>query len=166
MENFKMVAKTLFGFEDLLAQELTNLGARDVNKGIRMVSFSGDIGFMYKANLALRTAIKILKPISSFRLSSEQELYQHIYNMPWEEYLSENGSLAINATVHSLRFKHSQYIALKTKDAIADQFREKLGKRPNVDTEDADLKINVRLFKNLACLTKLNTFTLESELYK
>ena len=75
MENFKMVAKTLFGFEDLLAKELTNLGARDVNKGIRMVSFSGDKGFMYKANLALRTAIKILKPISSFQVASEQELY-------------------------------------------------------------------------------------------
>jgi putative N6-adenine-specific DNA methylase len=148
MENFKMVAKTLFGFEDLLAQELTNLGARDVNKGIRMVSFSGDIGFMYKANLALRTAIKILKPISSFRLSSEQELYQHIYNMPWEEYLSENGSLAINATVHSLRFKHSQYIALKTKDAIVDRFRDQKGVRPNIDLRFPDLKINIHIDKN------------------
>ena len=148
MENFKMVAKTLFGFEDLLAKELTNLGARDVNKGIRMVSFSGDKGFMYKANLSLRTAIKILKPISSFRLVSEQELYQHIYNMPWEEHLSENGSLAINATVHSLRFKHSQYIALKTKDAIVDRFRDQKGVRPNIDLRFPDLKINIHIDKN------------------
>ena len=148
MENFKMVAKTLFGFEDLLAQELTNLGARDVNKGIRMVSFSGDKGFMYKANLALRTAIKILKPISSFQVASEQELYQHIYNMPWEEHLSENGSLAINATVHSLRFKHSQYIALKTKDAIVDRFRDQKGVRPNIDLRFPDLKINIHIDKN------------------
>lgn len=148
MENFKMVAKTLFGFEDLLAKELTNLGARDVNKGIRMVSFSGDKGFMYKANLALRTAIKILKPISSFQVASEQELYQHIYNMPWEEHLSENGSLAINATVHSLRFKHSQYIALKTKDAIVDRFRDQKGVRPNIDLRFPDLKINIHIDKN------------------
>ena len=156
MENFKMVAKTLFGFEDLLAQELTNLGARDVNKGIRMVSFSGDKGFMYKANLSLRTAIKILKPISSFRLVSEQELYQHIYNMPWEEYLSENGSLAINATVHSLRFKHSQYIALKTKDAIVDRFRDQKGVRPNIDLRFPDLKINIHIDNN-RCTVSLDS---------
>ena len=93
--NFKMVAKTLFGFEELLAKELRNLGAQEVKIGVRNVSFVGDKGFMYKANLALRTAIKILKPIKTFRVANEQDLYNNIYKMPWEDYMSENGSLAI-----------------------------------------------------------------------
>ena len=79
--NFTMVAKTLFGFEDLLAKELVQLGARDVKTGIRNVSFSGDTGFMYKANLGLRTAIKVLKPINTFRVVSEQDIYDKIYKM-------------------------------------------------------------------------------------
>ena len=77
-----MVAKTLFGFEELLAKELTNLGAQDVKTGVRSVSFSGDKGFMYKANLALRTAIKILKPLKTFRINNEQDLYDNIYKIP------------------------------------------------------------------------------------
>ena len=80
-ENFKMVAKTLFGFEELLAKELTQLGAQDVKKGVRNVAFSGDKGFMYKANLGLRTAVKILKPIHTFTVSSEQDLYDKIYKI-------------------------------------------------------------------------------------
>ncbi|TYA81474.1 class I SAM-dependent RNA methyltransferase, partial [Seonamhaeicola marinus] len=94
-ENFKMVAKTLFGFEDLLANELTQLGAQDVKKSVRNVSFVGDKGFMYKANLGLRTAIKILKPIHSFKVFNEQDLYNNIYKMPWENYLKSSGSLAV-----------------------------------------------------------------------
>lgn len=151
-----MVAKTLFGFEDLLIRELTNLGALDIKKGIRVVSFSGDIGFMYKANLALRTAIKILKPIKTFTIISEQDLYNRIYKMPWENYLSENGSLAINATVHSTRFKHSQYIALKAKDAIVDRFRNQTGTRPNIDLRFPDLKINIHIDKQL-CTVSLDS---------
>ena len=84
-----MVAKTLFGFEELLANELRNLGAQDVKIGVRNVSFSGDKGFMYKANLALRTAVKILKPLKTFNINNEQDLYDRIYKMPWEDYMSE-----------------------------------------------------------------------------
>jgi putative N6-adenine-specific DNA methylase len=145
MDNFNMVAKTLFGFEELLAKELTNLGAQDVKTGVRSVSFSGDKGFMYKANLALRTAIKILKPLTTFRINNEQDLYDKVYKIPWEDYMSENGSLAINATVHSDKFTHSQYIALKTKDAIVDRFRNIKGTRPNVDLRFPDLKINIHI---------------------
>ena len=151
-----MVAKTLFGFEDLLAKELIQLGAQDVNTGIRSVSFEGDKGFMYKANLALRTAIKILKPIHSFRVKNEKDLYLHIYNMPWETYLKPTGTLAVDATVHSTQFTHSLFIAQKTKDAIVDRFRNTTGERPNVDLKFPDLKVNVHIDRN-TCNISLDT---------
>ena len=143
--NFKMVAKTLFGFEELLERELIQLGAQDVKIGVRNVSFVGDKGFMYKCNLALRTAIKILKPIHSFKVSSEKDLYDKIYEMQWEDYLKSSGTLAVDATVHSDLFTHSLYIAQKTKDAIVDRFRDNSGERPNVDLKFPDLKINVHI---------------------
>ena len=87
-DNFRMVAKTLFGFEEILAKELRNLGAGNVEEGVRNVAFDGDLGFMYKANLCLRTAIKIIKPINSFQVRDEKDLYQKIYQMDWTEYLS------------------------------------------------------------------------------
>ena len=122
-----MVAKTLFGFEDILAKELTQLGAMQVEKGVRNVSFVGDKGFMYKANMGLRTAIKILKPIKSFRVAREEDLYNNVKNIKWEDYLKSDGSLAVDATVHHSVFTHSKYTALKTKDAIVDRFREYWG---------------------------------------
>ncbi len=144
-ENFKMVAKTLYGFESLLAEELRTLGAMHIEPGVRNVSFVGDKGFMYKANLGLRTAIKILKPITSFRVISEEDLYTKVKQIAWETYLKPEGSLAVDATVHSERFTHSKFIALKTKDAVVDRFREMEGKRPSVDLMHPDLKINVHI---------------------
>ncbi|GGH43801.1 DNA methylase [Mangrovimonas yunxiaonensis] len=143
--NFNMVAKTLFGFEELLAKELRQLGAQDVKVGVRNVSFVGDKGFMYKANLGLRTAIKILKPIKTFQLHHEDDLYKMVYKLPWEKYLKPTGTLAVDATVHSNVFKHSKYVALRTKDAIVDKFRDTTGKRPDVDLRFPDLKINVHI---------------------
>lgn len=151
-----MLAKTLFGFEDILAQELTQLGAMKVEKGVRNVSFVGDKGFMYKANLGLRTAIKILKPIHSFRVHREEDLYKNVKKMKWEEYLKPTGSLAVDATVHNSVFTHSQYTALKTKDAIVDRFRENEGVRPDVDLRFPDLKINVHIDRQL-CTISLDT---------
>jgi putative N6-adenine-specific DNA methylase len=103
---------------------------------------------MYKANLALRTAIKILKPIHSFKVRNEKELYDNIYNMSWEQYLKPSGTLAVDATVHSTQFTHSLYIAQKTKDAIVDKFRDNTGERPNVDLKFPDLKVNVHIDRN------------------
>ncbi|NNF86852.1 MAG: class I SAM-dependent RNA methyltransferase [Winogradskyella sp.] len=143
--NFKMLAKTLYGFEDLLAKELLQLGAMDIEKGVRNVSFVGDKGFMYKANMALRTAIKILKPIKSFKIRSEQDLYDRVKEIQWEDYLKSNGSLAVDATINSSVFTNSLYTALKTKDAIVDRFRERTGERPNVDLKFPDIKINVHI---------------------
>ena len=148
-----MVAKTLFGFEELLANELRNLGARDVKIGIRNVSFLGDKGFMYKANLCLRTAVKILKPIKTFKVFNEQDLYNQVYKMTWEDYLKSTGTLAIDATVHSTIFTHSKYIALKTKDAIVDKFRDTTGERPNIDLRFPDLKINVHIDKQFCTIS-------------
>ena len=146
--NFKMIAKTLYGFEAILAKELLDLGAMEIKQGNRMVSFVGDKGFMYKANLCLRTAIKILKPYESFQVNSEQELYDQVKRLPWEDFLDVNGSLAIDSAVHSDIFTHSQYVALKTKDAIVDRFREQFGKRPDVDLDFPDLRINVHIENN------------------
>lgn len=155
-DNFKMVAKTLFGFEDLLANELLKLGAKNIKKGVRNVSFEGDKGFMYKANLGLRTAIKILKPIKTFRVSNEQDLYTSIYNMKWNKYVAPTGTLAIDATVHSDKFTHSQYVALKSKDAIVDKFRNETGNRPNIDLRFPDLKVNIHIDRSV-CTVSLDT---------
>jgi putative N6-adenine-specific DNA methylase len=144
-ENYNMLAKTLFGFEELLAKELTQLGARDVKTGVRSVSFSGDKGFMYKSNLALRTAIKILKPIHSFTVNNEQDLYDNLYKMAWDQYVKPSGTIAVDATIHSELFTNSLYIAQKTKDAIVDKFRDTTGERPNVDLKFPDLKVNVHI---------------------
>ena len=143
-----MIAKTMFGFEPVLAKELMALGAMDVKEGTRNVSFVGDTGFMYKANLCLRTAIKILKPYKSFKIFSEEDLYKEIYNLPWENFMDVNDTLAIDATVHSDTFTHSKYISLKTKDAIVDRFRDKFGKRPDVDLDFPTLRLNIHIEKN------------------
>ena len=143
--NFRMIAKTLFGFEEILAKELRNLGAGNLEIGVRNVAFDGDIGFMYKANLCLRTAIKIIKPIASFQVSGEDDLYRKIFRLDWAEYLSVDDTFAIDATVFSDSFTHSLYVSQKTKDAIADKFRETDGKRPNVDVKNPDLKINIHI---------------------
>ncbi len=155
-ENFKMVAKTLFGFEKILANELRNMGAIDVETGVRVVTFVGDKGFMYKANLGIRTAIKILKPIKSFRIHREEDLYKNVKDIKWENYLKPEGSLAVDATVHHSIFTHSQYTALKTKDAIVDRFRENSGTRPDVDLRFPDLKINVHIDRQ-RCTISLDT---------
>ncbi len=146
--NFEMVAKTLFGFEPILAKELRNLGAMDIKEGVRNVRFSGDKGFMYKANLCLRTAIKILKPFTSFRIASEEDLYNEVKKIAWEDFMEVNDTLAIDATVHSEKFTHSKYIAQKTKDAVVDRFREKFGSRPDVDLDFPTLRINVHIENN------------------
>ena len=148
-----MVAKTLFGFEDLLERELLNMGAMNVKKGVRNVSFEGDKGFMYKTNLGLRTAIKILKPIKTFRVLNEQDLYDQVFKMSWQQYLKPTGTLAVDATVHSKNFTHSKYVALKTKDAIVDKFRQTDGTRPNVDLRFPDIKVNVHIDRQVCTIS-------------
>ncbi|PQJ19371.1 THUMP domain-containing class I SAM-dependent RNA methyltransferase [Nonlabens tegetincola] len=144
-QNFKMIAKTLFGLEEVLEKELRQLGAMDIKRGVRMVQFSGDLGFMYKANMMLRTAIRILKPVYSFKARNEVDLYDGIYQHDWSQYIHEDDSISVHGTIASRYFNHSQYVALKTKDAIVDQFRRKTGTRPNVDTKHPDLRVSVHI---------------------
>jgi putative N6-adenine-specific DNA methylase len=148
MENFKMIAKTFYGFEEILAKELQTLGAQDVEQGVRMVSFKGDKGFMYKANLSLRTALKILKPIYFFKATNEQALYKGISGVNWSKYINANQTFVIDTTVHSEYFNHSEFVSQKCKDAIVDQFRERTGSRPSIDKAYPDLRINIHIDKD------------------
>jgi len=148
MENFKMIAKTFFGFEEILAKELQQLGAQEVEIGTRMVGFKGDKGFMYKANLSLRTALKILKPIYYFRAKTDALLYKGIQGIDWSKYLNANQTFVIDTTIHSDHFKHSQFVSQKAKDAIVDQFRDRTGQRPSVDKDFPDLRINIHIDKD------------------
>lgn len=147
-KNYKMVAKTFFGFEDILATELRNLGAMHVTKGVRSVQFEGDKGFMYKANLCLRTALKILKPIASFYIRNEKEYYQKLYQFNWQQYLGVTQTFAVTATLQTELFSHSQFVALRAKDAIVDAFRDATGKRPNVDVQHPDVAIHIHVQRN------------------
>ena len=156
MENFEMTAKCLHGFEGILAKELRNLGAMNVTEGVRHVSFMGDLGFMYKANLSLRTAVSVLKPILSFKIYKEQDFYQAVYEFPWEDFVDKNGSFAIDSTVNSDIFTHSRYVVFRAKDAIVDRFRDKFGTRPNIDTNEPDVRLNVHIDRN-TCNLSLNT---------
>ena len=146
--NYKMIAKTFFGFEEILAKELQMLGAQNVEQGVRMVSFKGDKGFMYKANLSLRTALKILKPIYFFKANNEQALYKGIASMNWSKLLTANQTFVIDTTVHSEYFNHSEFVSQKCKDAIVDQFRERTGQRPSIDKVHPDLRINIHIDKD------------------
>jgi putative N6-adenine-specific DNA methylase len=145
LEIFEIIATTLFGLEEILAQELRELGAADIEVLSRAVRYKGDLEMLYKSNLLLRTAVKVLKPIGTFYAANEQQLYDKIKKINWDEYFSYNKTFAIDGSTHSEIFTHSKFIALKSKDAIADQFREKYDIRPSVDTENPDLRINVHI---------------------
>ncbi|MBT6807981.1 MAG: class I SAM-dependent RNA methyltransferase, partial [Flavobacteriales bacterium] len=143
-----MVATTMSGLEEILAKELRALGAQHVKILNRAVEFVGDKGFMYKANLNLRTAIRILKPIFDFKARNEKELYRKIYAYDWEQYFGVDDTFAVQSSGISDVFSHSKYTALKTKDAIVDSFRDKHGKRPNVDVDSPSVQINVHVREN------------------
>ena len=119
----------MFGLEQILAEELRNLGAQDIKIMNRAVSFKGDIGFMYKANLNLRTALRILKPIATFQAHNEKELYTKLCNIDWIKIFKVENTFATHATTHSNLFNHSKYASLVMKDAIADTFRKKFNTR-------------------------------------
>ncbi len=145
---FAMVAKTQFGLEQILAEELRLLGAEEVEAHNRAVSFKGDLAVMYRANLCLRTALKVLVPINKFRASNETQLYDGIKKINWGQYLEKDGRLVIHTSLRSDIFTHSQYVSLKCKDAIVDQFREKYGERPSVDLTHPDLSIDIHINKD------------------
>ena len=136
------IAKTLFGLENVLAEELRSLGAEGINILNRAVSFSGDKKLLYLANYKLRTALKILVPISEGDIKNEQELYDYVRTVKWDRYFGVNDTLAVEVSMNTALFTHTQYIAQKIKDAVVDQFRDKYGSRPSVDLENPTLRIN------------------------
>ncbi|MGZ4036018.1 MAG: THUMP domain-containing class I SAM-dependent RNA methyltransferase [Bacteroidia bacterium] len=154
--DFKMIAKTIFGLEEILAQELQRLGAKNVEIHNRAVSFSGDKGFMYKANLCLRTALRILVPFKSFKVKDEKSLYDSIQEIKWDEYLDVTDTIAIDTVLNSELFTHSQYLSQKAKDAIVDQFRAKYGERPSVDLDKPTIRINLHIY-NDTCTVALDS---------
>jgi putative N6-adenine-specific DNA methylase len=146
MENeFELIAKTFMGLERVLAQELTQLGANNVQIGRRMVSFTGDKEMMYRANFQLHTAIRILKPIRHFKAKTADEVYEEIKKIDWEQYLDLKRSFAVDSVVFSEEFRHSKFVAYKVKDAIVDQFREKFGQRPNISVSNPDIRLNIHI---------------------
>lgn len=151
-EMYTFVAKTFKGLEDLLAEELKTIGATQVEKQNRAVTFYGDKAMMYRANYHLRTAINILKPIAEFTAETEDDLYKEIGRISWSQYMSVEDTFSVTAVTFSNIFKHSKYVSLKIKDAIVDQFRRRQGKRPDVNTTSPDLKINIHIAENKCTL--------------
>ena len=153
---YTMIAKTVFGLEEVLANELLKLGAKNVEAYNRAVSFTGDKGFMYKANLCLRTGLRILKLIKEFKVTNEESLYQEIKKIDWDEYMNFNDTLAIDTVLNSDLFNHSQFLSQKAKDAIVDQFRDKYKERPSVDFDRPTLKINLHIYRD-TCSVSLDS---------
>lgn len=140
-----MVAKTFQGLETVLATELIDLGANDIQIGRRMVSFTGDKEMMYRANFQLRTAIRILKPIKHFRATTADEVYDAVKEIDWTQYLNNETTFAVDSVVYSNEFRHSKFVAYKVKDAIVDQLREKTGERPNIRITNPDLQLHIHV---------------------
>lgn len=146
-ETFEMVAKTFQGLEEVLAEELRNLGAYNVEPGRRMVAFEGDLAMLYKANLCCRTALRILKPIYKFTATDTDTLYDAVKEFDWSSVLSIDKTFSIDTVAYSDEFTHSQFVTYRVKDAIVDWFRDRYGsdKRPGVRLQDADVMINVHI---------------------
>lgn len=145
MEEFELIAKTFQGLEEVLAQELVDLGANNVQIGRRMVSFTGDKSMMYKANFCLRTAVRVLKPILHFKAADADEVYNVIKSIEWEEYLDANSTFSVDSVVYSDVFRHSKFVAYRVKDAIADYFNEKYGRRPSVRLNNPYLVLHIHI---------------------
>ena len=153
MEQNELIAKTFMGLEPVLAKELTQLGANNVQIGRRMVSFTGDKEMMYRANFQLHTAIRILKPIRHFKAKSADDVYEEIQKIDWSQYLEPEKTFAVDSVVFSEEFRHSKFVSYKVKDAIVDYFREKTGKRPNISVANPDIRLNMHIAEDHCTLS-------------
>jgi len=150
---YPLIAKTMAELEDVLAEELIGLGANNVEIGTRMVSFTGDKALMYKTNLHCRTALRILKPIHTFKAENADEVYDALKQINWEDYLSLDNTFSIDAVVYSHIFNHSKFVAYRVKDALADWFAEKYDKRPSVSVTNPDIVFNIHVAHNKCTLS-------------
>lgn len=149
---FELIAKTFMGLEQVLAQELTHMGANNVQIGRRMVSFSGDKETMYRANFQLHTAIRILKTIKHFKARSADEVYEEVQKIDWSEYIQQGKTFSVDSVVYSNEFRNSRFVTYKVKDAIVDQFRERSGQRPNISVSNPDIKLHIHIAEDDATL--------------
>lgn len=152
-DNLKIQIKTFFGLEEILAEEIRKLGGANVEVKNRAVNCEGDLGFLYKINYSARTALKILVPLLTFKAWDENRFYDKLYAFPWDEYMTVDQTFAIDTTIYSERFNHSQFISLKMKDAIADYFNFKFRKRPSVDTQNPDVKFHLHIDRELVTIS-------------
>ena len=150
---FEMVAKTFKGLEEVLATELVDLGANNVQIQRRAVSFTGNLEMLYKANLHLRTASRVLKTIATFKAENPDEVYEQVKKIDWEKFMQVDTTFAIDSTVYSEVFRHSKFVAYRVKDAIADFFMEKYEKRPSVRLDNPQLMINIHIAHNQCTLS-------------
>lgn len=155
-KEYRIVTKTLSGFEDILANELSALGAKNITLLRRAVEWFGDKEMMYKVNYLSRTALVILKPITDFPAANPEELYQGVKSIDWTKLFDINNTISVKASTYRSALDHTQFIAQKTKDAVVDFFRERHGRRPSVDTYDADIQINVHINED-HCELSLNS---------
>jgi putative N6-adenine-specific DNA methylase len=146
--DIEMVATCLFNLEDVLAEEIRQLGGKQIKKLRRAVSYQGDKKLLYKSNLWLRTALRVLRPIKSFFLKKEQDLYDVASKLPWESWFDADKTLWINESVNSELFKNSHFAALRLKDAIVDHFRSQQLPRPSVERQDPDVTIHLHIDRN------------------
>ena len=152
-QEFELIAKTFMGLEPVLAKELTQLGANNVQIGRRMVSFTGDKEMMYRANFSLHTAIRVIKPIKHFKAQSADDVYEEVKKIDWSQYLDLKKSFAVDSVVFSDEFRHSKFVSYKVKDAIVDQFREKTGQRPNISVANPDIRLNMHIAEDRCTLS-------------
>lgn len=152
-DHLQIQIKTFFGLEPILFEEVKKLGGRNVEIKTRAVNCEGDLGFLYKINYSLRTALKILVPVYEFKAFNEQKFYEKLFRFPWDQYLDVNKTFAIDATVHSERFTHSQFMTLKMKDAIVDYFQQKTGQRPSVETRNPHIKFHLHIDRDLVTVS-------------
>lgn len=154
MENeFELIAKTFMGLEPVLAQELTELGANNVQIGRRVVSFTGDQEMMYRANFQLHTAIRILKPIKHFTARSADDVYEATKTVDWSQYILPGKTFSVDSVVYSEEFRNSRFVTYKVKDAIVDQFRERSGNRPNISVSNPDVRLHIHISDDDATLS-------------
>lgn len=151
-ETFKMIAKTMFGLEEVLADELRAMGATDIELLSRAVAFRGDMRLLYRTNYTCRTALAILKPFAEFEANNPDELYSQINQIKWEKIMDCDCTFMIDSATSGEIFTHSYYAALRCKDAIVDRFRKNFGRRPSIDTENADYKFNLHIRDNKVTL--------------
>ena len=150
---FELIAKTFMGLEQVLAQELTQLGANNITIGRRMVAFTGDKELMYRANFQLHTAIRILKPIKHFKANSADDVYEEIKKIDWSQYIEKGKTFSVDSVVYSEEFRNSRFVTYKVKDAIVDQFRESTGTRPNISISNPDIRLNIHIADDKATLS-------------